>query len=114
MLCSADRPPSSLPPCLRPSVGIGFFVAARLRHAGLEGSCSAPTWQLRKRTRGGNYYGYGTCGVGKEREVWTDKITDQRKMGGQRFWKNFPDRKSIAWRSDPARAGGPAPRGRVD
>lgn len=35
-----------LPPCLHPSAGIGFFLAACSRLAGLEGSCSAPTfWQ---------------------------------------------------------------------
>ena len=37
---------ASTPPCLHPSAGIGFSLAGRLRHAGLEGSCPAPTFVI--------------------------------------------------------------------
>src|SRR5438876_2863516 len=33
-------------PCLRTSTGIGFRLATRLRHAGLEGYCPAPTYVI--------------------------------------------------------------------
>src|ERR1700682_6110085 len=49
--------------------------------------------------KGGNPNGDSNGSVGIERQDWTDKTTDQRKMGGQRFGENFPDDQSFDGRS---------------
>src|SRR5260370_28803197 len=56
--------------------------------------------------KGGNPNGDSSGSDGIERQDWTDKTTDQRKMGGQRFGKNFPDDQSFNGRSDYASGGG--------
>src|SRR4029077_7170582 len=47
--------------CLVPRAGIGFSLAGRLRHAGLEGSCSATAFEESTGLKTGHYKeGHGT------------------------------------------------------